>query len=112
MLTHTVCRSARAMAVTLAVVTAACSAGPAIPRGKAMCRVHRAPLITVQGFSAAPGVIVDPGVIEVKALSRYPHFIPSGESLRRSADHPARRQITYCPKCEAAVKTIRGLQRI
>jgi hypothetical protein len=68
--------------------------------------------LTVNGFGAPTGVIVDPGIIEVQALSRYPHFIQSGGSLDRTTDHPMPRMITYCAKCEAAVKTIRGLKRI
>lgn len=69
-------------------------------------------LVTIDGFGAPEGVIVDPGIIEANALKRYPHFIPSGSSLHRNADHPVPRKLSYCPKCEEAVKTIPGLKRI
>ncbi len=89
-----------------------CSGVPAPTSGQRVCRVHLTPLITVAGFEAPHRVIVDPGEIEAQALSRYPHFIQSGESLHRSADNPVPTKITYCPHCEAAVKRIPGLKRI
>jgi hypothetical protein len=69
-------------------------------------------MVTVDGFASLEGVIVDPGIVEANALKRYPNFISSGSYLKRTADHPVPRKFTYCPKCEEAVKAIRGLKRI
>jgi hypothetical protein len=69
-------------------------------------------LITIDGFGSAEGVLVDPGIVEANALKRYPHFISSGSSLRRTADHRVPRNLTFYPKCEQAVKAIPSLKRI
>ena len=77
-----------------------------------ICRVHHVPLVAVHGYMSDPRIIVDPGIVEVKAMRRYPHFIPSGLYLARSHDHSFKVEFTYCPQCEEAVKHIPGLIRI
>jgi hypothetical protein len=76
------------------------------------CRVHHVPLVTVHGYMSSPPIIVDPGIVEVNAERRYPHFIPSGFYLNRTSGHSVPIEFTYCPKCEEAVKHIPGLIRI
>ena len=110
MLTHKGC--GRLVALSAAVLVVGCSTIPDRSAGQRVCRTHRSSLVTVAAFEARPEVIVDPSAAEIIALRRYPHFIQSGRSLERSAANPIPTKLTYCPKCEAAAKRIRGLQRI
>ncbi len=115
MLTRTICRLG--FAVVVVGLCFACSdlSGPVATSSspaQEICSVHHVPLVTVDGFASPEGVIVDPGIVEANAVKRYPHFIPSGSYLKRTADHPVPRKLTYCPKCEEAVKAILALNRI
>src|SRR5688572_15962179 len=115
MLTRTLCHMGFSLAVAGLGVACSNSSGPAVRNpspAQEICRVHHLPLVTVEGFGAPEGVIVDPGIAEANALKRYPHFIQSGSSLRRTANHPVPEKLTYCPKCEEAVKAIPSLKRI
>jgi hypothetical protein len=105
------------LAVVVLGLCVACSdlSGPVVTSAspaEEICSVHHVPLVTLDGFASPEGVIVDPGIVEANAAKRYPHFIPSGSYLKRTADHPVPRKLTYCPKCEEAVKAIPGLKRI
>jgi hypothetical protein len=114
MLTRIACWTGFVLIVT--VVCGACSSASGPVSGSSAneqtCRVHHVPLVTVDAFGPPDRVIVDPGIVEVDAVKRYPNFIPSGISLRRTVDYPIPRKVTYCPKCEEAVKAIPNLHRI
>jgi hypothetical protein len=115
MLTRTISRTVFALVVAGLCVACGNVFRPTVANlsfAQDVCSVHHVPLVAVEGFTSPDGVIVDPGIVEANAVKRYPHFIPSGSSLRRTADHPVPRKLTYCPKCEEAVKAIPGLKRI
>lgn len=67
--------------------------------GERLCALHESPLVTVDGFEAGPGVMIDPSAEARRAAGYYPNYIPVRCSLNSNSCYSASCKISYCPKC-------------
>ena len=83
--------------------------GPAVIRsrsGQAICAKHHIPLISVRGYQAPDGALVDPYRAWHDIAVCFPNHVPEYQSLVRDVrDVPLAVRITYCPVCEREVQS-------
>lgn len=69
------------------------------PSGERLCALHESPLVTVGGFEAHPGVMIDLSSAARRAAGYYPNYIPVRYSLESNSCCSVSCKISYCPKC-------------
>ena len=97
-------RSALLLACSVALLAACATEHHAtrVVHGQAYCAKHRIPLITVNGFRAKPGVLVDAAMPRsVPCTERSPNRIWDSQNFTRDQLRPVPGLISYCSRCAA-----------